>query len=54
MESEAKVVPIIVGALATVTRNSKSYLKEIGVNVNDPISTEVCSSWYCKNFAKNT
>ena len=30
---KAKVVPIIVGALGTVTRNLNSYLKEIGVNV---------------------
>ena len=28
-----KVIPIIVGALGTVTRNLNSYLKEIGVNV---------------------
>ena len=30
---KAKVVPIILGALGTVTRNFNSYLKEIGVNV---------------------
>ena len=30
---KAKVVPIIVGALETVTRNLNSYLKEIEVNV---------------------
>ena len=29
----AKVVPIFVGAMGTVTRNLNSYLKEIGVNV---------------------
>ena len=30
---KAKVVPIVLGALGTVTRNLNSYLKEIGVNV---------------------
>ena len=30
---KAKVVPIIVGALGTVTRSLNSYLKEIEVNV---------------------
>ena len=30
---KAKVVPIVVGALGTVTRNLNSYLKEIGVNL---------------------
>ena len=30
---KAKIVPIVLGALGTVTRNLNSYLMEIGVNM---------------------
>ena len=32
-KAKSKVVPIVLGALGTVTRNLKGYPKEIGVNV---------------------
>ena len=31
MEKRAKVIPIVLGALGTVTRSLSNYIKEIGV-----------------------